>query len=66
MAKETEVNTDQFALEVDGKLQYPQIVSQKIENNKVISSVVVNSPAEHKKWLEENEPKEDKPAWGKP
>lgn len=65
MADEKKLD-DAFALEIDGKAQYPQIVGQKIEGNKVVAGVVVNSPAEHKKWLEENEPKEGKPAWGKP
>lgn len=60
---------DQFALvKPDGGAAYPKMVGQKIENNKVVAGVVVNSPEEHKKWLKENsavsEPKSDKPAWG--
>jgi hypothetical protein len=70
MAEEaqTEKVVDEFPLEIDGRKQYPQIVGQKIENNKVVAGVIVNSPDEHKKWLKNNpeakEPKEEKkPGW---
>ncbi len=59
---EAPVKADDFALEIDGKLQYPKMVGQKIENNKVVAGTVVNSPDEHKKWLKENGG--GKPAWG--
>lgn len=67
-AKAEEKIVDEFALVVDGKQQYPKIVDQKIENNKIVSAVVVNTPEEHKKWLKDNKPAEDQskiPAWGK-
>lgn len=68
-AKSEEKVVDEFPLEIDGRKQYPQIVGQKIENNKVVAGVIVNSPDEHKKWLKNNPPSKDvkedsnKPGW---
>lgn len=65
-AKAEEVLND-FPLEINGKAQYPQIVGQKIENNKVVAGVIVHTPEEHKKWLKNNSPVEEKgngkPSW---
>lgn len=66
MTEETKP-VDEFALtKPDGGAAYPKVVDQKIENNKVVSCVVVNTPEEHKKWLKDNKPEKDngKPAWG--